>query len=97
MLKKGDKVCLRGREEITGEVIDVKIDNLWGVNFEEYLIKYDDDTLIPPQDWHEIIHLEKINKLPSGIKKVHRCECGVDKVMPNGRHSDYCPLYKEYK
>jgi hypothetical protein len=98
-MKKGDKVYLKGKKEVTGEIIDTKINHIWGNNYPEYLVKYDDIELIPKQDWHDLEHLVLLEELPKGNTGYKKpvCECGVDKVMSNGRHSDYCPLYKEYE
>jgi hypothetical protein len=61
---------------------------------EEYLVVYDDQNLIPAEDWHMESTIELFDGLPRGYESTKLiCECGVSKVMPNGRHSDYCPLY----
>ena len=95
-MKKGDKVHLINREEVTGEIIDIKITDIWGTDFYEYLVKYDKDDLIPPQDWHEEAHLIILPTLPKNNGFSLKCECGVSKVMSNGKHSKYCPLYRSY-
>ena len=94
--KKGDKVSLKGREEVTGTVIDMRRDSMWSIDFAEYYIKYDKTDLIPPEDWHDEDHLQHATKLPMGGATSLLCQCGVSKVMPNGKHSDYCPLYRKY-
>lgn len=92
-MKKGDKVYLTFKEEVTGIVMDVDIDSMLGLQVNRYLIKYDDTDLVPPQDWHEELELELTYQLPSKKVKAITCECGVSKVMRNGKHSSYCPLY----
>lgn len=98
-MKQGDKVHLKGREEVTGVIEKTKFDHMWGINYTQHYVKYDKDDLIPPADWHEEDDLVLIEPLPKGNNTYKHpvCECGVSKVMPNGRHSSYCPLYKEYK
>jgi hypothetical protein len=96
-MKKGDKVHLKGKKEISGIIEKTKFDNIWGVDYMMHYVKYDKEDLIPPADWHDEVDLVLIEKpeLPKG--NIYGCECGVLHVMPNGRHSSYCPLYKEYK
>jgi hypothetical protein len=92
MLKVGDKVKLSGRD-IIGEILKIRTVDAFGMYVDEFLVKYDADDLIPPQDWHCEVELMLYSRdLPvTNIK----CECGVDSVMPNGKHSDYCPLYRK--
>ena len=93
-MKKDDKVHLKGREEVTGVIEKSRTNNLWGIDYIQYYVKYDKDDLIPPADWHDEIDLVLIESLPMGGATRLMCECGVSKVMPNGKHSSYCPLYK---
>jgi hypothetical protein len=89
-VKVGDRVRLKHRHEVTGNIIDYKVDNLFGVDYWHYEVEHDDPNLFPHKMWYEEEFLELyIEELPMGI----RCECGVSAVMSNGVHSDYCPLY----
>lgn len=92
-MKKGDKVHLLGREEVTGHIIDVRYEHLGGIDYTQYKVKYDNTNLCPQEDWHEELHLVSIEDLPIGYFNGIKCECGVDSVMKNGKHSTYCPLY----
>lgn len=96
-MKKGDKVHLKGREEVTGVIEAERSDNIWGIDYFRYQVRYDDTDLVPPIDWHEETDLVLIEDLPGGNTEQTepKCECGVDSVMVNGIHSDWCQLYKE--
>lgn len=62
-MKKGDKVFLVYKKHITGVIKDmrtVSASSIWGCNVPEYLVKYDDDNLYPPEDWHMREHLEYV-------------------------------------
>jgi hypothetical protein len=98
-LKKGDKVKLKGRPEVTGEVIDERHINVWGIPANEFKVKYDDSNLIPTEDWHSEELLEQIEtELPSGTKiEYNKCECGAkyNRHFPDS-HSTWCNMYKKY-
>lgn len=98
-MKKGDKVRLKYKRHVTGEIIKTRMTDLWGFNEYEYQVKYDQEGLIPPQDWHRSTDLEDANKgFPLlGTWSKTKCECGVDRSGVGGRHSEWCPLkYKNY-
>lgn len=90
-MKIGDRVYLKDREEVTGVVRNYQLDNIWGMGFTKYYIKYDNDDIIPHSDWHDENQLVLIK----GTEVEKECQCGVSSVMVNGRHSDYCKLYEE--
>ena len=96
MYSKGDKVMLKNHpNKPTGIVIDVATYSPWSGTPNNYLVKYDADDLIPPQDWHSGEELAPC--LPIGIQlnlmSPEVCECGSEKVG-SSRHSYYCPKYR---
>lgn len=95
-MQKGDKVHLRGRKEVTGEIIDTKTERIWGTDYNQYLVKYDNKDLVPQEDWHEDLHLVLVETATTVVPSDSGCQCGVDSVMDKGKHSDYCRLYRRY-
>lgn len=96
-IHRGDKVRLKGPRNITGKVIEVKVDPQYnaffpGAEFVEYLVQYDDGNLCPTQDYHryeDLISLEKI--FNASIK----CECGAKYTSEKDLHLRWCPLFRE--
>jgi hypothetical protein len=89
-MKVGDMVKLKNRATVvSGKIIEVDETYVpdWGAAETLYLVKYNNENLIPPRAWHTIREIESL------YTPTHVCECGVDKVMPGGKHSDYCPKY----
>lgn len=93
-MRKGDKVALNGKEEVTGIIENSRLDSVFGANYCEHYVRYDDTDLVPQADWHEEKDLVMMEDLPMGEVQKVVCECGVDSVMVNGKHSDYCALYR---
>jgi len=100
--KKGDSVKLYIIDSINssspvygriiyGKVVDIKNRGTSALDGPDYLIKYDDIFLIPPEDWHKEKDLYLVDSPASRLK----CECGVSFVRHGGKHSTYCPLYDQ--
>lgn len=101
MFKKGDKVRLVNRTHITGEVLDDRVTNVWGMDLLEFLVAYDDSNLKPDQDWHEESFIELVPKEEkklqvSGTIWDNGCECGAkyDRHFPD-MHSPWCRKYRK--
>ena len=98
-MKVGDRVKVKRRPDITGEVISVETNSTspyimdWSL---KVTVKFDDEELIPREMEYDEDQLELILKLPAGNTTVSiKCECGLDSIGIGGEHSYYCPLYKE--
>lgn len=92
--RKGDKICLKNRKEITGVVKDVKPITLWGADGNEYLVEYDNKDLIPPEDWHTEDQIMLIATFESSSAP-STCDCGAsfDRHFPDN-HSRWCSINK---
>lgn len=97
-MKKGDKVKLKYKPAVTGEITDENAQNVWGAQTNKYKVKYDDKDLIPQEDWHIDSELELIEiELPKGRTGCYNeCECGAkhDRHFPD-QHSTWCPAYNK--
>lgn len=103
-LKIGNKVRLRNHPNgVTGIILRAANRGSWASGLDvEYYVKYDQDNLIPPADWHIEDSLELFDYLPEGEIKVvdKKCTCGVDSIgLGDLGHSDWCDrsINKVYK
>jgi hypothetical protein len=91
MIERGRKVRLKTRKEITGLVIDERVQstNSFYPTY-EYKVKYDDEELLPPCDWHGHYDLEVTDTKLYAID----CTCGAKFTEFPKIHYDWCDKYE---
>jgi hypothetical protein len=87
----GDRVKVTSSDrDLKGTIVQV-IQESWALYPSDFVVEFDDKTLIPPRMTYARWDLEL---LPIWEEK--KCECGLEFVRDNGgRHSSWCPKYKE--
>ena len=96
-MKTGDKVFLKFHPNKYKGIIKAVMAVDLG---EEYLVDYDEDGLIPPEDWHPENELALVSEGKSLIDEFELklaeegCSCGASALgYGKGRaHSDWCDL-----
>lgn len=95
-MKKGDRVVLKGREDVRGVITDSRYVGAMGASSMEYYVEYDDKNLIPQKDWHTEGFLEiELQEGQENNIKTKGCTCGLKYARSGGKHSDWCDLYRK--
>lgn len=85
----GDRVRVKNdTRNLKGTIVELKYDP-WSLYPSDFIVEFDDKTLIPPRMAYPKWDLEIIYEwLPL------KCTCGLDSIKDNGgRHSDWCDKY----